>query len=70
MTPFYWKEKQRFGVGFIEEAEELTFREEVTYSNLSMLLNLTDGLLGESLRFKSLPHLLPMLKYLGEAPAA
>jgi glucose-1-phosphate thymidylyltransferase short form len=34
----------------IEDAEELiTSREEVRNSNLSMLLNLTDGLLGESL---------------------
>lgn len=48
MTPFLLD--NRNSVLVIEEAEELiTSREEVRNSNLSMLLNLTDGLLGESL---------------------
>jgi ATP-dependent 26S proteasome regulatory subunit len=39
----------RNSVLVIEDAEELiSSREEVRNSNLSMLLNLTDGLLGES----------------------
>jgi hypothetical protein len=42
--------QNRNAVIVIEDAEELiTSREEVRNSNLSMLLNLTDGLLGESL---------------------
>jgi ATP-dependent 26S proteasome regulatory subunit len=48
MTPFLLE--NRNSVLVIEDAEELiTSREEVRNSNLSMLLNLTDGLLGESL---------------------
>jgi ATP-dependent 26S proteasome regulatory subunit len=48
MTPFLLNNKN--AVFVIEDAEELiTSREEVRNSNLSMLLNLTDGLLGESL---------------------
>ena len=48
MTPFLLE--NRNSVFVIEDAEELiTSREEVRHSNLSMLLNLTDGLLGESL---------------------
>jgi ATP-dependent 26S proteasome regulatory subunit len=48
MTPFLLD--YRNSVLVIEDAEELiTSREEVRNSNLSMLLNLTDGLLGESL---------------------
>lgn len=48
MTPFLLNNKNTVFV--IEDAEELiTSREEVRNSNLSMLLNLTDGLLGESL---------------------
>ena len=48
MTPFLLE--NRNSVLVIEDAEELiTSREEVRHSNLSMLLNLTDGLLGESL---------------------
>jgi ATP-dependent 26S proteasome regulatory subunit len=48
MTPFLLNNKNT--VFIIEDAEELiTSREEVRNSNLSMLLNLTDGLLGESL---------------------
>jgi hypothetical protein len=48
MTPFLLNNKN--SVFVIEDAEELiTSREEVRNSNLSMLLNLTDGLLGESL---------------------
>ena len=48
MTPFLLD--NRNSVLVIEDAEELiTSREEVRNSNLSMLLNLTDGLLGESL---------------------
>ncbi len=48
MTPFLLE--NRNSVLIIEDAEELiTSREEVRHSNLSMLLNLTDGLLGESL---------------------
>lgn len=47
-TPFFL-ENRNF-VMVIEDAEELiTSREEVRNSNLSMLLNLTDGLLGKSL---------------------
>jgi hypothetical protein len=48
MTPFLLQ--NRNAVIVIEDAEELiTSRDEVRNSNLSMLLNLTDGLLGESL---------------------
>jgi len=48
MTPFLLNNKNTVFV--IEDAEELiTSREDVRNSNLSMLLNLTDGLLGESL---------------------
>ena len=48
MTPFLLDNRNTVLV--IEDAEELiTSREEVRNSNLSMLLNLTDGLLGESL---------------------
>lgn len=48
MTPFLLENRNSILV--IEDAEELiTSREEVRNSNLSMLLNLTDGLLGESL---------------------
>lgn len=48
MTPFLLDNKNTVFV--IEDAEELiSSREEVRNSNLSMLLNLTDGLLGESL---------------------
>jgi hypothetical protein len=48
MTPFLLDNRNTVFV--IEDAEELiTSREEVRNSNLSMLLNLTDGLLGESL---------------------
>ncbi len=48
MTPFLLNNKN--SVFVIEDAEELiTSREEVRNSNLSMLLNLTDGLLGESI---------------------
>jgi ATP-dependent 26S proteasome regulatory subunit len=48
MTPFLLNNKN--AVFVIEDAEELiASREEVRNSNLSMLLNLTDGLLGESL---------------------
>jgi hypothetical protein len=48
MTPFLLE--NRNSVLVIEDAEELiTSREELRNSNLSMLLNLTDGLLGESL---------------------
>ncbi len=48
MTPFLLE--NRNSVLVIEDAEELiSSREEVRNSNLSMLLNLTDGLLGESL---------------------
>ena len=48
MTSFLLE--NRNSVLVIEDAEELiTSREEVRNSNLSMLLNLTDGLLGESL---------------------
>ena len=48
MTPFLLE--NRNSVLVIEDAEQLiTSREEVRNSNLSMLLNLTDGLLGESL---------------------
>ncbi|WP_395051502.1 AAA family ATPase [Flavobacterium sp.] len=48
MTPFLLE--NRNSVLVIEDAEELiTSREEARNSNLSMLLNLTDGLLGESL---------------------
>lgn len=48
MTPFLLENRNTVLV--IEDAEELiTSREEVRNSNLSMLLNLTDGLLGESL---------------------
>ena len=48
MTPFLLDNRNTVMV--IEDAEELiTSREEVRNSNLSMLLNLTDGLLGESL---------------------
>ena len=48
MTPLLLQ--NRNAVIVIEDAEELiTSREEVRNSNLSMLLNLTDGLLGESL---------------------
>lgn len=48
MTPFLLNNKN--SVFVIEDAEELiTSREDVRNSNLSMLLNLTDGLLGESL---------------------
>lgn len=48
MTPFLLE--NRNSVLVIEDAEELiTSREEVRNSNLSMLLNFTDGLLGESL---------------------
>jgi hypothetical protein len=48
MTPFLLE--NRNSVLVIEDAEELiTSRAEVRNSNLSMLLNLTDGLLGESL---------------------
>jgi uncharacterized protein YlzI (FlbEa/FlbD family) len=36
----------------IEDAEELIKSRETSYSNLSMLLNLTDGLLGEALGIK------------------
>ena len=48
MTPFLLNNRNTIFV--IEDAEELiTSREDVRNSNLSMLLNLTDGLLGESL---------------------
>ena len=48
MTPFLLENRNTVLV--IEDAEELiTSREEVRNSSLSMLLNLTDGLLGESL---------------------
>lgn len=48
MTPFLLNNKN--AVFVIEDAEELIqSRQEVRNSNLSMLLNLTDGLLGESL---------------------
>jgi SpoVK/Ycf46/Vps4 family AAA+-type ATPase len=48
MTPFLLDNRNTVLV--IEDAEELiTSREEVRNSNLSMLLNLSDGLLGESL---------------------
>lgn len=48
MTPFLLNNKN--SVFILEDSEELiTSREEVRNSNLSMLLNLTDGLLGESL---------------------
>lgn len=48
MTPFLLQ--NRNAVIVIEDAEELiTSRDEVRNSNLSMLLNLTDGLMGESL---------------------
>lgn len=48
MTPFLLHNRNTVFV--IEDAEELiTSRDEVRNSNLSMLLNLTDGLLGESL---------------------
>ena len=48
MTPFLLE--NRNSVLVIEDAEELiSSREEARNSNLSMLLNLTDGLLGESL---------------------
>lgn len=48
MTPFLLDNRNTVFV--IEDAEELiNSREEVRNSNLSMLLNLTDGLLGESL---------------------
>ena len=48
MTPFLLNNNNTVFV--IEDAEELiTSREDVRNSNLSMLLNLTDGLLGESL---------------------
>ena len=48
MTPFLLENRNTVLV--IEDAEELiTSREEVRNSNLSMLLNLSDGLLGESL---------------------
>lgn len=48
MTPFLLENRNSILV--IEDSEELiTSREEVRNSNLSMLLNLTDGLLGESL---------------------
>jgi hypothetical protein len=48
MTPFLLENRNSILV--IEDAEELiTSREEARNSNLSMLLNLTDGLLGESL---------------------
>lgn len=48
MTPFLLE--NRNSVLIIEDAEELiTSREDVRNSKLSMLLNLTDGLLGESL---------------------
>ena len=48
MTPFLLDNRNTVFV--IEDAEELIIsREEVRNSNLSMLLNLTDGLLGESL---------------------
>jgi hypothetical protein len=48
MTPFLLQ--NRNAVIVIEDAEELiTSRDEIRNSNLSMLLNLTDGLLGESL---------------------
>ena len=48
MTPFLLD--NRNSVLVIEDAEQLiTSRDEVRNSNLSMLLNLTDGLLGESL---------------------
>ena len=48
MTPFLLE--NRNSVLVIEYTEELiTSRDEVQNSNLTMLLNLTDGLLGESL---------------------
>ena len=48
MTPFLLDNRNTVFV--IEDAEELiTSRDEVRNSNLSMILNLTDGLLGESL---------------------
>ena len=48
MTPFLLENRNSILV--IEDSEELiTSREDVRNSNLSMLLNLTDGLLGESL---------------------
>ena len=48
MTPFLLDNRNTVLV--IEDAEELiTSREEIRNSNLSMILNLTDGLLGESL---------------------
>ena len=48
MTPFLLNNKNT--VFILEDCEELIIsREEVRNSNLSMLLNLTDGLLGESL---------------------